>query len=186
MWKILVRGIPLGLVMNDMRAEGRGEHVIQPSADGADGWLVWEVPPSLLYRWVRMNVTHHGGDHGSRRRCTFCTMGVTIGSGMVPGLWPLVALVFQALGGLVLCALNLTTEIFYRVVFLLKTPADPGYIDSGSDLEFATWPLERWRALSCHSLANCLLSMVLRHSRSSSSPLPDERLREGVAIFASD
>ena len=29
-----------GLVMNDMRAEGRGEHVIQPSADGADGWLV--------------------------------------------------------------------------------------------------------------------------------------------------
>ena len=31
---------PWGLVMNDMRAEGRGEHVIQPSADGADGWLV--------------------------------------------------------------------------------------------------------------------------------------------------
>ena len=54
--------------MNDMRAEGRGEHVIQPSADGADGWLVWEVPPSLLYRWVRMNVPRHGGDHGVTMR----------------------------------------------------------------------------------------------------------------------
>ena len=35
-------------------------------------------------------------------------------------LWLLVALVFQALVGLVLRALNLTTMIFYRVVFLLK------------------------------------------------------------------
>ena len=34
---------PRGLVMNDMRAEGRGEHVVQPFADGASGWLVWEV-----------------------------------------------------------------------------------------------------------------------------------------------
>ncbi|RVW64226.1 hypothetical protein CK203_046323 [Vitis vinifera] len=42
MWKILVRGIPLGARNDDMRAEGRGEHVIQPSADGANGWLVWE------------------------------------------------------------------------------------------------------------------------------------------------
>ena len=25
------------------------------------------------------------------------------------------------------------------------TPTVPGYIDFGSDLEFATWPLERWR-----------------------------------------
>ena len=88
----------------------------------------------------------------------------------------------------------------------------PGYIDSGSGLEFAIWPLERWRrggpvdetwmrstafsslnlsvswrrACSCRSLANCLLSMAWRHSELSSSPLPDERLREGVAIFAGD
>ncbi|RVW81947.1 hypothetical protein CK203_033314 [Vitis vinifera] len=65
-------------------------------------------------------------------------------------------------------------------------PAVPGYIDSGSGLEFATWPLERcrrggpvdeawmrniafsslnltvsWRrACSCRSLANCLLLMA--------------------------
>ena len=66
------------------------------------------------------------------------------------------------------------------------SPVVPGYIDSGSGLEFATWLLERrqrggldveawmrntvfsslnlsvsWRrAFSCRSLANCLLSMV--------------------------
>ena len=82
------------------------------------------------------------------------------------------------------------------------TPAVPGYIDSGSGLEFATWPLERWRrggpdveawmrsttfsslnfsvswrrAFNCHSLANCLLSMARRHLELSSSSLPDERL----------
>ena len=41
---------PWGLVMDDMRVERRGEHVVQPFADGANGWLVWEVSPSLLYR----------------------------------------------------------------------------------------------------------------------------------------
>ena len=41
---------PWGLVMNDMRAERRGEHVVQPYADGASGWLIWEVSPSLSYR----------------------------------------------------------------------------------------------------------------------------------------
>ena len=41
---------PWGLVMNNMRAERRGEHVVQPFADGANGWLVWEVSPSLSYR----------------------------------------------------------------------------------------------------------------------------------------
>ena len=41
---------PWGLVMNDMRAKRRGEHVGQPFADGANGWLVWEVLPSLSYR----------------------------------------------------------------------------------------------------------------------------------------
>ena len=41
---------PWGLVMNDMRAERRGEHVVQPFDDGANGWLVWEVSPSLSYR----------------------------------------------------------------------------------------------------------------------------------------
>ena len=41
---------PWGLVMNDMRAEMRGEHVVQPFADRTNGWLIWEVSPSLLYR----------------------------------------------------------------------------------------------------------------------------------------
>ena len=90
--------------------------------------------------------------------------------------------------------------------------AIPGYIDSGSGLEFVTWPLERWRrggpvdeawmrsttfsslnlivswrrACSCRSLANYLLSMAWRHSELSSSPLPDDRLRESVVIFTGD
>ncbi|KAL6328109.1 hypothetical protein AAG906_033391 [Vitis piasezkii] len=155
--------------MDDMRAKGRGEHVVQPFADGANGWLVWEVSPSWSFRRVRVIVPHHWGDQGVTMR------------------------VFQALVGLVLRALNLTTEIFYHVVFLLKNdltlhapgmaPAVSGYIDSSSGLEFATWPLEPF---SCLSLANCLLSMARRHSKLSSSPLPDDRLREGVAIFASD
>ncbi|RVW81465.1 hypothetical protein CK203_035185 [Vitis vinifera] len=37
--------------------------------------------PQLLYRWVRMNVPHHGGDYGVTMRVTFCTMGVAMGSG---------------------------------------------------------------------------------------------------------
>ena len=59
---------PWGLVMDDMRVEGRGEHVIQPSADGANGWLIWKVSPSWLSRWVQMNVPHHGGDYGVTMR----------------------------------------------------------------------------------------------------------------------
>ena len=50
---------PWGLVMNNMRAERRGEHVVQPFANGATGWLVWEVSPNLSYRLVRRNVLHH-------------------------------------------------------------------------------------------------------------------------------
>ena len=30
---------PWGLVMNDIGAEGRGEHVVQPFADGTKKWL---------------------------------------------------------------------------------------------------------------------------------------------------
>ena len=59
-----------GLVMNDMRAEGRGEHVVQPFADGATRWLVWEVSPNLSYCLVRGNVLHHRGDHRVRVRST--------------------------------------------------------------------------------------------------------------------
>ena len=54
---------PWGLVMNNMRAKRRGEHVVQPFADGATGWLVWEVSPNLSYRLVRGNVLHHRADH---------------------------------------------------------------------------------------------------------------------------
>ena len=38
------------LVMNDMRAERRGEHVIQPFADGANERLIQEVSSNLSYR----------------------------------------------------------------------------------------------------------------------------------------
>ena len=40
----------------------RGEHVVQPFADGATGWLVWEVSSSLSYRLVRGKVLHQRGD----------------------------------------------------------------------------------------------------------------------------
>ncbi|RVX15062.1 hypothetical protein CK203_007696 [Vitis vinifera] len=78
--------------------ERRGEHVIQPFADGANGWLVWDVSPSWLFRWVRMNVPHHGGDYGvTMRGERFAPWGWPWGQGVVPRLWPLVALIFQAL-----------------------------------------------------------------------------------------
>ena len=51
---------PWGLVMDDVRAERRGEHVVQPFANGTNWWLAWEVSPSLLYRYVRVNVPHQG------------------------------------------------------------------------------------------------------------------------------
>ena len=66
--KFLYEESPWGLIMDDMRAEGHRKHVIQPSADGANGWLVWEVSPSLLHHWVQMNVPHHGGDYGVTMR----------------------------------------------------------------------------------------------------------------------
>ncbi|KAL6320938.1 hypothetical protein AAG906_010747 [Vitis piasezkii] len=46
----------------------RGEHVVRLFLDGANGWLVWEVSPSRLFRWVRVNVPHHGGDQGVTMR----------------------------------------------------------------------------------------------------------------------
>ena len=67
---------PWGLVMNDMGVERRGEHVVQPFADGATGWLVWEVSPSLSYRLVKGNVLHHRGDHGVKA-CSVPVRGIT-------------------------------------------------------------------------------------------------------------
>ena len=59
---------PWGVVMNNMRAKRRGEHVVQPFADGASVWLVWGVSPSLSYRLVRGNVLHHESDQRVRMR----------------------------------------------------------------------------------------------------------------------
>ena len=67
--------------MGDMRAKGRGEHVIQPFADGANGWLVGDVSPSWLFRGVRMNVPHHGGDYGVTMQVNVLHHGVAMGSG---------------------------------------------------------------------------------------------------------
>ena len=63
---------PWGLVMNNMRAKRRGEHVVQPFADGGTRWFVWEVSPNLLYHLVRGNVLHHRGDHRVRVRSLGC------------------------------------------------------------------------------------------------------------------
>ncbi|RVW96450.1 hypothetical protein CK203_029629 [Vitis vinifera] len=141
---------PWGLVMNDMRAERRGEHVVQSFANGA--------------KWV----AHLGG--------------ATIGSGCASqvvaagGLGLLGSSRFMGVGGS--CGLTLYASGM--------APAVPGYIDSSSGLEFATWPFDAddgeapstkswmcstafsslnlsvsWRrACSCRSFANCLLSMA--------------------------
>ena len=59
---------PWGVVMNNMRAKKRGEHVVQPFADGATRLLVWRVSSSLSYHLVREGVLHHGCDQGVRVR----------------------------------------------------------------------------------------------------------------------
>ena len=56
---------PWGVVMNDMRAKRRREHVVQSFVDEANGWLVWGVSPSLSYRLVREDVLHQGVIRGS-------------------------------------------------------------------------------------------------------------------------
>ena len=63
---------PWGIVMNNMRAKRHGEHVVQLFANGATGWLVWEVSPSLSYRLVRGNVLHQRGDHRVKVRSLGC------------------------------------------------------------------------------------------------------------------
>ena len=69
------------------------------------------------------------------------------------------ALVSQVLVGLVSRAVSLTIELSSRGARCMgvcgscgltlhvsgMAPAVPGYIDFGSSLEFATWPLECWR-----------------------------------------
>ncbi|RVW36803.1 hypothetical protein CK203_103359 [Vitis vinifera] len=110
---------------------------------------------------VRENVLHHRGDHRVRVRSPESELSSWGARCMgVWLMWP-----------------NVTVSGI--------APAVPGYIDSGSGLEFATWPLERCDGEApCRSLANCLLSMAWRHSELSSSPLPDERLLEGVASLS--
>ena len=62
---------PWGVVMNNMVVKRRGEHVVQPFADGASVWLVWEVSPNLSYRLVRGNVLYHRSD----QRVRVCSLG---------------------------------------------------------------------------------------------------------------
>ncbi|RVW85608.1 hypothetical protein CK203_037578 [Vitis vinifera] len=108
---------PWGLVMNDMRAERRGEHVVQPFDDGANGWLVWEVSPSLSVR-----VCCPG--------CGYWLLGL-------PGSLESKLSSWEARYRGVCGSCGLTLPVSGMA------PAVPGYIDSGSSLEFATWPLER-------------------------------------------
>ena len=65
---------------------------------------------------------------------------------MLPRLWLLVALVSQALVGLVLCALNLTTGIFCRIAFLLKNEWSPS---------FPHGELEAWACVA-HVASRCM------------------------------
>ncbi|RVX11012.1 hypothetical protein CK203_013250 [Vitis vinifera] len=85
---------------------------------------------------------------GSRCGRTFCTIGVTIGSECAPQV--------VATGGLGLLG-SLESELSswgarcmgvcgscdLTLYVSGMAPAVPGYINSGSGLEFATWPLER-------------------------------------------
>ena len=73
---------------------------------------------------------------------------------MLPRLWLLVALLSQALVGLVSRALNLTTGIFYRIVFLLKNEWSPSFPHG----ELEAWACVAHVALRCMSLGWLLLS----------------------------
>ncbi|RVW48951.1 hypothetical protein CK203_095635 [Vitis vinifera] len=141
MWRIWARGIPWGLVMNDMR-ERRGEHVVQPFADGANGWLIWEVSPRLS------------------------SLGVTIGSGCASqavaagGLGLLGSLESElssqgarCMGVCGSCGLTLLVSGMALAV--------PRYIDSDSSLEFAIWPLERWRREGPSMKSGCVAPRFL-------------------------
>ena len=68
---------PWRVVMNNMRAKGRGEHVVQSFADGASGWLVWRVSSNLSYRLVWEDVLHNGCDQGVRVRFPGCGLSLT-------------------------------------------------------------------------------------------------------------
>ncbi|RVX06103.1 hypothetical protein CK203_018631 [Vitis vinifera] len=142
MWKTSVRGILLGLVMGDMRAKGRGEHVIQPFADGANGGSFGRFLPAGRSARCERTFRIAGGDHGVRCGGTFCTMGAIIGSGRGARV--------VAAGGLDLPGSSfLTGSSRHGCAWLMGlalyvpgiAPVDPGYIDSGSGFEFATWPL---------------------------------------------
>ncbi|RVX12435.1 hypothetical protein CK203_011823 [Vitis vinifera] len=65
------------------------------------------VSPSWLFRWVRMNVPHHGGDYGVTMRVNVLHHGVAMGSGRGAQV--------VAIGGLDLPG---------------SSPVVPGYIDS--------------------------------------------------------
>ena len=73
---------------------------------------------------------------------------------MLPRLWLLVVLISQALVGLVSRALNLTTGIFYRIVFLLKNEWSPSFPHG----ELEAWACVAHVALRCMSLGWLLLS----------------------------
>ena len=65
----------------------------------------------------------------------------------MPRLWLLVALISQAVVGLVLRALNLTTVIFYHVASLLKNEWS---------LSFPHGELEAWVCMA-HEALHCML-----------------------------
>ncbi|RVX19340.1 hypothetical protein CK203_008714 [Vitis vinifera] len=95
-------------IMHDM-VEGvagahqrRREHVVQPFADGTSWWFAWEVSPILSYREVRVNVPHHGGDHGVTVRKHILHQGVTLGSGRAAQVVVVGALISQDLDILIL------------------------------------------------------------------------------------
>ena len=149
---------PRGVVMNNMRAKRRGEHVVQSFADGVSGWLIWGVSPSLAYRLVREDILHHGSDQG----LGCAPQVVATGSLVFPGPCgpSLVRIAFDNWGLLSRCLFDerrVESELSAWGAWCMgvcrscgltlpvsgMAPIVPGYIDSGSGLEFAPWPLER-------------------------------------------
>ncbi|RVW98475.1 hypothetical protein CK203_026765 [Vitis vinifera] len=110
---------PWGLVMNNMRAKGvesmSSSLLLMEALGGSFGRFL----PTCLYHLVRGNVLHHRGDHRVRVRSLESELSSW-------GAW--------CMGMCRSCGLTLHVSGI--------APAALGYIDSGSGLEFATWPFE--------------------------------------------
>ena len=148
-----------GLVIDNMRVERRGEHVIQPPTDGARGGSFDEFPPTCCTAWC-----------GGLPRVVEATEGLgyvsqvaAIGGLSLPGACglSLTCIASNNWGLLSRCLFDETrveSELSSCGAWYIgkgrswgrslrisrATPMVPGYATPWLSLEFAPWPLNRW------------------------------------------